>query len=237
MFRFYDFYPANFYPGNFYPANFYSDNFYRMMPTEAMDTTYIRIFHASPDAPPVDVYLNNRLVVSNLRYRNFTEYLQVPAGVSNVKVFPAGNTQNPVINTNVNIPPNTILTVAAINKLQDISLYPIEDTPMPIPMGKVYVRFGHLSPNAPSVDIRLPDGTNLFEDVEYKEITDYILVDPGTYTLDAYPTGTDDRVLHVPNVTLEPNRFYTVYAIGLVGERPPLQVVIPLDGNTYLRSM
>ena len=227
MFRFNGF-------NGFYPASFYGGNFFRM-PSHPTDVTYIRIFHASPDAPPVDVYLNNNLVVSNLGYRSFTEYLPVPSGVSNVKVFPAGNTQNPVINTNVNIPPNTILTIAAINKLQNISLYPIEDTPMPIPMGKVYVRFGHLSPNAPAVDIRLPDGTNLFEDVEYKEVTNFKLIDPGTYTLNVFAAGTDNRVLHLPNIELKPDRFYSVYAIGLLGERPPLQVVIPLDGNSYIR--
>lgn len=218
---------------NFYPMDFYRNVFYRM-PPEPVDTTYVRIFHASPDAPPVDVYVNNSPVVSNLRYRSFTEYLPLPPGVINVKVYPAGTTTNPVINTNVNIPPNTILTVAAINELKDLSLYAIEDTPMPIPMGKTYVRAGHLSPNAPAVDVRLPNGRNLFEDVEYKEITDYKLVEPGDYTLDLFVTGTDTRVLHVPNIDLKPNRFYTVYAIGLAGERPPLQVVIPLDGNSYI---
>lgn len=224
MFRFND----------FFQNNFYRSNLFRM-PPEPVDATYIRVFHASPDAPPVDVYFNNKPVVSNLTYRSFTEYLPVPPGVSNVKVYPAGRTTNPVINTNINIPPNTILTVAAINKLEDLALYAIEDTPMPIPMGKTYVRFGHLSPNAPSVDVRLPNGSDLFKDIEYKEITEYKLIEPGTYTFEVYTTGTENRVLYVPNINLKPNRFYTVYAIGLVGERPPLQVVIPLDGNSYLK--
>ncbi|SKC48562.1 DUF4397 domain-containing protein [Maledivibacter halophilus] len=222
----------NFY--DFWQMNPYRMDFFRRAPIP-IDTTYVRIFHASPDAPPVDVYLNNRPVVSNLEYRSFTEYLPVSPGVYNVKVFPAGATRNPVINTNINVPSNTILTVAAINKLEDIALYAIEDTPMPVPGDKVYLRFGHLSPNAPSVDIRLPNGNNVFRDVEYKEITDYKLLDPGTYTLDVYGAGTDKRVLHVPNINLKPNRFYTVYAIGLVGEKPPLQVVIPLDGNSYIK--
>lgn len=221
----------NFY--NYWQMNPYRSDFFRRVPSP-IDTTYVRIFHASPDAPAVDVYLNNKLVASNLQYRSFTEYLQVAPGVYNVKVFPAGTMRNPVINTNINVPANNILTVAAINKLEDIALYAIEDTPMPVPADKVYIRFGHLSPNAPSVDIRLPNGDELFEDVEYKEVTDYKLVEPGTYTLDVYGAGTDQRVLHVPNINLKPNRFYTVYAIGLVGEKPPLQVVIPLDGNSYI---
>ncbi|WP_106406485.1 DUF4397 domain-containing protein [Paramaledivibacter caminithermalis] len=203
--------------------------------TLPVDVTYARIFHASPDAPPVDVYLNNKPIVSNLSYRSFTEYLPLAPGVYNVKVFPAGTIRNPVINTNINVPANTILTIAATNELEDISLYAIEDTPMSVPQDKVYLRFVHLSPNAPSVDVRLPDGKNIFEDVEYKEVADYKLIDPGTYTLDIYGAGTDKRVLYVPNINLKPNRFYTVYAIGLLGESPPLQVVIPLDGNSYIK--
>jgi len=196
--------------------------------------SYVRVLHASPDAPAVDIYVNNRLVASSLAYKGFTNYLPLPAGTYNIKVFPAGKRVNPVIDENVALPDNKILTVAAINELKNIALFPIEDTKMNIPQGKVKVRFVHLSPNAPSVDVRLPNGNDVFTDVEYEEITDYVTVNPGTYTFEVYPTGTDDRVLYVPNVTLKPNRFYTVYAVGLAGDNPPLQVLIPLDGNSYL---
>lgn len=206
-------------------------NGYNMQQTQS----YVRILHASPDAPAVDVYINDKLLASNLSYKNFTEYYSLNPGVYNIKVYPAGQMGNPVINLDIKIPPKGIYTVAAINMLKDIELYPILDTPMPIQTGKVYVRFAHLSPDAPSVDIRLPNGTNVFKDVEYKEVTDYITVNPGTYTLNVYPTGTEDRVLHIPNITLKGNRFYTVYAVGLDAGNPPLQVLIPLDGNSYLQ--
>jgi len=111
---------------------------------------------------------------------------------------------------------------------------PIEDPILPVMPGSVQIRFAHLSPNAPNVDITLPDGTVLFGNVGYKEVTDYLLVYPGTYILQARPAGTYDVVLYIPNITLLPDRFYTVYAVGLAGEIPPLQVLIPLDGNSYI---
>lgn len=198
--------------------------------------SYIRILHASPDAPPVDIYVNNNMIASNLKYKDFTDYKPLQSGVYNIKVFAAGTQENPVINTDYFIPGNSIITVAATDKLENISLLPINDTQMPINPSKVYLRFGHLSPDAPSVDVRLPDGTNLFEDVEFKEVTDYIEVNPGTYTVEVFPTGTDTQVLYVPNIQLKPNRFYTVYAVGLVEDEPPLEVLIPLDGNSYIRA-
>lgn len=215
----------------FYYPYYPSFDFYSVM---RPSKSYIRILHASPDAPPVDVYANGNPIARNLSYRNFTEYLPVVPGKYEVKVYPAGQMNNPVISTELNVPPQSIFTVAAVGKLADISLYPVADPVMMIPPGKVCVRFAHLSPDAPNVDITLPDGTILFKDVGYKEVTDYICVYPGTYILEARIAGTDNRVLYVPNITLLPNRFYTVYAVGLAGGNPPLQVLIPLDGNSYL---
>ncbi len=216
--------------------NYYDYNSYDYYNPSTLQQTesYVRILHASPDAPPVDIYINDMLLVQNLAFKSFTDYYPLDPGVYNIKVFPAGQTQNPVIDRDLRVPPNGIYTIAAINELSDITLYPILDTPMPIPNNMVYVRFVHLSPGAPNVDVRLPDGTTLFEDVEYKEVTDYILVNPGTYTFEVFPTGTDQSVLFVPNATLKPNRFYSVYAVGLAGGQPPLQALIPLDGNSYL---
>ncbi|WMJ80863.1 DUF4397 domain-containing protein [Clostridium sp. MB40-C1] len=197
--------------------------------------SFIRILHASPDAPPVDVYANGNLIAKNLPYKGFTEYLQVPPGRYNIKIFSSGKTINPVINTNLILEPETIYTVAAINKLANIRLMPFVDPIIPQIENKAYVRFGHLSPNTPRVDITLPNGKILFENVGFEDLTNYIAVDPGTYTIQARPTGTDKIALTIPNIRLKGNRFYTIYAVGLLGDKPPLQVLIPLDGNTYIK--
>ena len=197
-------------------------------------SSYIRLLHASPGAPAVDVYANDMLIAQNLAYRGFTPYLKVDPGEYRVAVYPTGTKTNAVIDTKLSIPPYTIYTVAAIGQLPNLSLLPVLDPRITIPPGMVMVRFVHLSPDAPAVDITTGDGTPLFTNVSYKHISNYIPVPPGTYTLQARITGTDDFVLHVPNVTLQPNRFYSVYAIGLAADEPTLQVLIPLDGNSYL---
>lgn len=207
---------------------------YRNMYRFPNANSYVRVFHGSPDAPAVDIYVNNNKTVSNLRYREFSDYLPLQPGSYNIKIYPAGRRENPVINTEVRVPRNSILTLAAVDELENISLLPINDMPMMTEEGKAYVKFVHLSPNAPAVDIRLPDGTTLFRNVEFKEITNYIPVNPGTITLEVFVAGTNNRVLYVPNIQLKGNNIYSVYAVGLVGEEPPLQVLIPLDGSTYI---
>lgn len=213
------------------PYSSYVNSLYR----ENNNSSYIRIFHASPNSPAVDVYVNDTLVIRGLSYRGFSTYLKTIPGTYNVKVYPANKRDNAVIDTNITVPERVIITYAAIGVLPSISLLPISEPVFTRDPRKAYVRFVHLSPNAPKVDIVVPGAGKIFTDVGYKEMTKYIAVNAGTYVFNVNVAGTDKTVLHVPNIRLLPNKIYTIYAVGLVGETPPLQVVIPLDGNSYIK--
>lgn len=183
----------------------------------------------------MDIYANGKILASNLKYKSFTQYLPIPPGSYNIKVFAAGTKTRPVIDTQVSVSTNSIVTVAAAGLLANISLYFIPEAIDKVTPGRAYVRFAHLSPNAPAVDVTLSDGKVLFSNVEFKEYTKYLEVKPGSLTLLVKPSGTNKTLLAIPNIVLKPNRFYTVYAVGKAGGTPPLQALIPLDGISYLR--
>lgn len=197
-------------------------------------SAYIRILHAVPDAPAVDIYANDHLIAKKLPYKRFTQYLKVKPGLYNIKIYPAGNKENLVYEADIEIFESTISTLAATGLLDDFSLLIVDDPEIAIQPNTSCIRFAHLSKEAPAVDITLPDGTVVFDDVTFEEVTDYTCVNPGTYVLQARAAGTEDIVLTVPNIKLLPDKFYTVYAIGLIDGQPPLQVLIPLDGNSYI---
>jgi len=197
--------------------------------------SYIRLLHAAPNAPAVDIYANGSPIARNLSYRRFTEYLAVPGGNYNISVFPAGRTTNPILSTTISIPGGSIFTIAAIGIPSSITLLPIEEPRMNIPSGSLMLRFVNLSPNAPAVDVEIQSGNVIFNNVTYTGISQYIPLNPGTYIFNLKVSGTGQRLLYVPNIRLEAGRFYSIYAIGVVSGTPPLQVLIPLDGNTYIR--
>lgn len=201
---------------------------------KSQSKSFMRLLNASPNAPAVDVYFNGQLITSNLAYKDFTEYMSTSPGLYNVKVFPHGKVSSPIIDTRMKIPTDSILTLALANNLEEIQILPYLEPKLPIPPGNAYVKFVHLSPGTPNVDITLPNGTVLFKDVEFEEGTDYIPLKVGTYTIEAKPTGSDKTVLTVPNINLKPNRFYTIYAVGYLDGTPSIQVLIPLDGNSYI---
>ncbi|NMM63815.1 DUF4397 domain-containing protein [Clostridium sp. P21] len=209
----------------------YYNRFFRQGPPYS----YIRVFHAAPDAPTVDVYVDNTIIVSNVRFKGFSNYIKVSSGKHKVEVFRRGTKNNPLISSDLIIPESKILTLAAIGIMPNLDLKAIEDTLEPLRPGRTKVRFVHLSPGAPAVDITLSNGDIIFKDVSYGEVTRYKEIRPGNYNFQVRVAGTDKKVLLLPNTRFRPNRFYTIYAVGLVSREPKLQVLIPLDGNTYLK--
>ncbi|MBU5484049.1 DUF4397 domain-containing protein [Clostridium sp. MSJ-11] len=191
--------------------------------------SYFRIFNASPNVGPIDVYVNDSPTVMNLAYKEMSEYIIVLSGNYNIKIYPAGQTTSPIINTSLPIPKDSIFTVALIGMPPSISLYPIPEPLRSENFGVPCIRFVNLSPNSPAMDVTLPAGRELFSDVNYKDFTLYACVPAGTYNIQLRPSGTNDIVSTVRGVTLDANKFYTIYAVGLFGETPPLEAMVIVE--------
>eukprot|EP01120_Amphizonella_sp_Union-15-10_P000052 TRINITY_DN1005_c0_g1_i4.p1 TRINITY_DN1005_c0_g1~~TRINITY_DN1005_c0_g1_i4.p1 ORF type:complete len:214 (+),score=36.33 TRINITY_DN1005_c0_g1_i4:93-734(+) len=176
----------------------------------------VRVAHASPDAPAVDVWINGLKVIDNLSFKQVSFYAPVEFGPANFIVVPTGKTSPVVINATAQIGFFTPYTVAAINLLATIQpLILVDDQRFP-EFGKATVRFVHLSPNAPAVDVAVSGGPVLFSNIAYKGFTPYTSVTPGFYNLEVRPAGSTTVVLKVPNVELAPNRAYSIFAEGLL---------------------
>jgi hypothetical protein len=199
----------------------------------------IRVIHASPDAPNVDVLVNDAAAFENLAFTGVTDYSALPADTYNVKVVPAGATEPVVIEADLTLNPAITYSVLAVNDLANIEPLVLIDDNSADP-DNARVRFVHASPNAPAVDIALADGGPvLFGDIEFKEVGDYLAVAPGTYDLEARLAGTNTVVLDIPGVQLMAGRVYTAYAMGFVNGDPALQAVLSVDGvgNAKVRAI
>ena len=193
------------------------------------NSSLVRVFHAAPQAPNVDVYVNDQMVFSNLAFGDFTRYVYLDEGEYNVSVYLAGQKDRPVINQMVDVPSQQIFTIAATWNLGNLGLLVIPDKVSKSPSQNYSsVRVIHLSPNAPGVDI-LVDGDTLFEDISFGEGTDYVDLNPGTYNVNVV-LNTDKSVVLPLKVTLNPDKIYTIY---IIGNPPTLQAVQVVDGNTY----
>lgn len=192
---------------------------------------YIRVLHAVPNAPNVDVYANETLVFNDLAFGEYTPYLTLPEGRYKIEVYVAGTMNDPILTNNVTNNEGAYLTIGVTGTLDDLGMVGIIDADMPANPGRAMIRFAHLSPNAPAVDITLANGNVIFDDVSFREITSYMDILPMEYTLEVRGAGSDAIVLTVPNVNAESGKYYTVYAIGLFGDQPELEALLVMDGE------
>lgn len=149
-------------------------------PTKAL----VRAIHLSPDAPAVDLFIDDGLVTQGLTYTNFVGPAQLPAGTRNLKVK-AANTTTTVINADLNLEAGRRYSVFAAGKLAQIAPLVLEDTRY-VARNAAKLRVLHGSPSAPRVDVYLSrPGTDIdridpiLENVPFKSVSSYFRIRPG----------------------------------------------------------
>jgi LPXTG-motif cell wall-anchored protein len=178
-------------------------------------TAKVRVVHASPDAPAVDVIVNGNKVLTNVPFFAASAYLDLPAGSYDIQVVPAGATSPVVIDAKgVRIEAGKAYTIAATGKLAEIKPTILTDDLSAPAAGKAHVRVIHFSPDAPAVDIKVAGGPTLISNLPFSQASNYLPVDAGSYDLQVTPAGATTVVLDLKGVRLEAGKIYDVFAVG-----------------------
>lgn len=189
---------------------------------EAQATGRVRIMHASPDTPPVDIFVDGQKAVTALAFPNNTGYVALPAGGHNVKVFvsPSDGTGTPALQATLEIVAGKDITVLATGRVGDgsLALTLFEDDNRTPSGNNAHIRLIHASPDAPPVDVAVAGtDTNVFRGVAFRNVSPYVPVPAGTYSLDVKVNETGATVLTIPNLQLQARTVYTAVAVGLAG--------------------
>jgi hypothetical protein len=193
----------------------------------AADTAWVRVVHASPDAPNVDVWVDGDRVLTDVPFTAVSDYLELAAGTYNVQVTATGDT-SPVIDADLTLEAGMAYTVAATGALADIAPVVLTDE-MATLSDQAKLRVFHASPSAPaSVDIAVAGGPVLVEGLAFPEASGYLAVDPGDYEVEIRAAGEMDAALTVP-ASLEAGTNYT--AIAMDGGEAGVQVIVAVDAR------
>jgi hypothetical protein len=178
----------------------------------------VMVIHASPDAPGVDLLIDDmKKNTAALTFPGNTGYLELEAGTRNVKVNVTGTTTT-VIEANLALTKDMSYSVFAVDSVSKIAPLVLTDDLTAPAAGKAHVRFVHLSPDAPAVDVAVAStGTVVFGNKAFKEYTAFTPLDAGVYNLDVRVAGTTTVALVLPAITLESGKIYTVFAKGFLG--------------------
>jgi Domain of unknown function (DUF4397) len=197
----------------------------------------VRVVHASPDAPNVDVLLDDDEVLSDVPYLEASDYLEASAGEHNVKVNAAG-TATTVIETDVTLAEGADYTVIAAGLAAEITPIVLLDDNSTPAAGNARVRAIHGAPGAPAVDVYvtapgadIETALPVLTGVEFGDVADYLEVPAGDYQVRVTPAGTKVVAMDSGSLTLESGQVRTAIAVDALGGGAPFDLLVLADVN------
>ena len=197
----------------------------------------VRLIHASPDAPAVDVVAGDNFdapVVAEFAFPETTPYLDIPAGELNVKVVPIRSTapSDAVIDATLDYEAGTAYSVYATGFVAEIAPLRLEDDLRRVAT-EARVRLVHASPSAGEVDIYVVEpGASIdgaqpaFTAVAFGAETGFVPLAPGSYDVTITPTGTTDAAIGPVALSVEAGGIYTAAARDAAGGGTPLGLIL-----------
>ncbi len=174
----------------------------------------LRLFHASPGSPAVDLYVDDRLTASRIAYGSLTGpgYVDVEPGVRRLRVVPAGGDRTAVLADRTwELRSGTEYTALLVAGAAAPALQTTVDGNV-TESGRSRIRFGHLSPDAGELDVYLSNQRVLAR-VRYRDVGRFLNLPNGRYTLRITSAGGTATLLTVGPLSLA-NESVSVYLIG-----------------------
>jgi hypothetical protein len=200
-----------------------------------------RMANLSPDAPKMDVYVDDERVgtLSDVPFKTVSPYVPLPAGSRNVKVYPANNASDPLLEADVDLDGGVSYTLGAVGRIEDGSLAAklYEDDNSPPAKGKAKLRMIHAVQDIVAVTAGVKGGEkNLFALPGFSNASDYAEVPAGTYALEVKVAGMDDVAFSIPDITLSAGEVYTAFAVGRATDGSLDIVLADRGGGTSSRD-
>ena len=195
----------------------------------------VRVVHASPDAPAVDVVVNDNFaqpLVRAIAFPAATPFVEVPGGRYNVKVTPAGNPGVIAIAANLAFAAGAEYSIFAVGRLAAIEPLVLRDDRRRVAT-QAKVRILHAAPTAGAVDLyvvargaSIAQATPAFSAVPFKANTGYVSLAAGQYDVVVTPAGSKSAAIGPATITVAANGIYTLAARDAAGGGAPLGVIL-----------
>ena len=201
----------------------------------------VRVVHASPDAPNVDILVNNNKVLENLPFMEYSEYLPVPGGTYNVKINVTG-TSNTALDVPLSVTGGKDYTVVAVGyvgsgKTPSFTVNVLEDDNSAPSDDNVKVLVMHAAPGAPAVDVywttpfeTLEGKTPVLANVPFNVASGYLTVPPSMCQARVAVAGTKMIAIDSTRLVTWSGIIRTIIAVDSRGGGAPFGLIVLPDG-------
>jgi hypothetical protein len=219
-----------------------------LLATSVLAEVRVQIVHAAPfadslEGTSVTVTVNGAPVLENFLFKDFTDYLELPAGDYDLAVIPTG-ASDPAIEASVTLDAGTDYTVIAVGDgvNQDLALWPLVDNVDASGSGSLNIRIVHAAPFAADladteVSIRTAEGVvvNDLVGVPYFAQSGFFPIPAGNYDLKVASNDGQTNLIDPLAADLPAGVNLTVIAIG-DGVNQPLGILALPVGELATRA-
>lgn len=194
------------------------------------DSVRLQVVHAASNAPTVDVHVTApeqalTAPLATLDFKQSTAAVDVAPGNYRVRITLPGQQTVVFDSGTLELAGGTDLVVAAINNRlsgeSPVSLLAVtpdgEFSDIADVNTTASVRVVHNVSDAPAVDVIVNDSIELVDSLAFPNFTDYVGVAPDTYNVKVAAAADNSVVVIDENLTLEKGAFYSVIAVGSLG--------------------
>lgn len=175
----------------------------------------LRVIHASPDAPAVNVYVDSKTTITDLDYAASSGFQGVGTGTRDIRVeaiIPGGNADVITV-PDFPLGKDERYTVIAVNETASIEAYVAAESAANPAAGEVAIAVVHASPAADAVDVYVTaPGTDISDinvlpnfTFDYRDpAVDAGALPAGTYDITVTLAGTKTVAYNISDVDLSP---------------------------------
>lgn len=196
--------------------------------------SYVRLFHTASGCRAVDIYFNDHMVAKKFGYKKYTPYFAIPEGEHTLYVYKAGAKDKPLSTLDIKLKQYLIYTIV-VEGSSGNRLLLVNDPKIECQKDMANIRFIHVSPDIPPLNIVTSENNILFEHLSYRYIPDYTSIEPGKQTFHLRQCQDSKPLVTVPQAELKGEWNYTIYIIGSEAQKSGIHAMTLIDGSTYIK--
>ena len=182
-------------------------------PTDAANSSgLVRFVHAVQGAAPVDLRIDDQLIVPALAFATASEHIPIPAGAKRLTLS-LGVAELAAINLNLSA--GQMQTIAVLGSPGSLSVVAVDDDPRGLDESSAVVRSINTIPDGFLDSIHFQGGAIVASDLAFREASDSVAIDSGKQSMTLVLTiGEETGTIDVPAYHFYGGSYYNLIALS-----------------------
>jgi len=203
-------------------------------------TAQVRVLHASPDGPHLDIVVNDDaddVEWADLAYQEGSEYHNLPPGEGAFTVEDSDTSQI-LVRELFTVEKHTPYSLIVLGVAANVELLLLEDDNTEPDTGNARLRIVNASPSQPAIDVYItePDVPMEFavptlQDFEFHEFSSFVELEEGDYRVRITLSGEMEPIYDSGTVTLDQDSISTAVILDASSGGSPLTLVALTDDS------